>query len=94
MSWSAKCTWKPGHAGQRAGGRPDLRGEVGQRHEIVSEDGGLAREPVAGQLHAVAGVPGEANHDPVELLDGLGLGHGRGIAHAEEQRTGARSRRV
>ena len=63
-----------GDARQRAGGRADLRGEVRQRREVVPEDGGLAREPVAGELHAVAGVAGEADHDPLELLDRLGLG--------------------
>ena len=88
MSWSAKCTWNP-DAREGARGGADLRREVRERHEVVPEDRGLAREPVAGQLHAVAGVAGEADDDPLELLDGLRLGHGRGIAHAEAARTGA-----
>ena len=82
MSWSAKCTWKPETPGQRAGGRADLGREVGQRREVVPEDRRLAREAIAGELHAVAGVAGEADHDPFELLDGLRRGHSRGIADA------------
>ena len=72
-----------------ARGGADLRREVRERREVVPEDRGLAREPVAGQLHAVAGVAGEADDDPLELFDVLRLGHGRGIAHAEAARTGA-----
>ena len=83
MSWSAKWTWKPGDARQRAGRRADLGGEVGQRREVVPEDGGLAREAVAGQLHAVAGVAGEADDDPLELLDRLGSCDVSGIAASE-----------
>ena len=73
-------------ARQRAGRCADLGRKVGERRQVVPEDGSLAREPVAGELHAVARVAGEANHDPFELLDGLGLGHYRGIADAEEDR--------
>jgi hypothetical protein len=61
-----------GHARERARGRADLRREVGQRREVVPEHGRLAREAAAGQLHAVARVAGEPDHDVVELLDGLG----------------------
>ena len=65
---------EPGDARQRAGRRADLGREVGERREVVPEDRGLAREAVARELHPVAGVAGEADHDPFELLDGLGLG--------------------
>ena len=61
-----------GDAGQRAGGRADLGGKVGKRREVVAEERGLAREAAAGQLHAVAGVAGEADDDVLQLLDGLG----------------------
>ena len=56
-------------ARQRALGRADLGGEVGQRHQVVAERGRLLGEPVAGELHAVAGVAGEPDDDAVELLD-------------------------
>ena len=69
-----------GDARKRAGGRADLGGKVRQRGEVVSEDGGLAREAVPGQLHAVSGVAGEADHDPLELLDRFRLGYESGIA--------------
>ena len=69
-------------AGQRACGRTDLRREVGQRREVVPEEGRLAREAIARELHPVAGVAGEPDHDPFEVLDGLRRGHSRGIADA------------
>ena len=59
-------------ARQRALGGADLGREVGQRREVVAEGGRLLREPVAGQLHAVAGVACEPNDHAVELLDLLG----------------------
>jgi hypothetical protein len=59
-------------AGQRAGRSPDLSGEVGQRRQVVAEGGGLLGEPIAGQLHAVAGVARNSDDDTVELLDVLG----------------------
>ena len=71
-----------GHAGKRAGRRADLRREVGERREVVAEDGRLAREAIARELHAVTRVAGEPDHDPFEMLDGLGCAHGRGIADA------------
>ena len=51
--------------------RADLGGEVGQRRQVVAEARRLAGEPVAGQLHAVAGVAGEPDDDAVELDDAL-----------------------
>ena len=60
-----------GDARERAGRRADLGREVGQRREVVAEHRRLAREAVAGELHAVAGVAGEADDHLVELLDGF-----------------------
>ena len=71
-----------GHAWKRAGRSTDLRREVGKRREVVPEDGRLAREAVARELHPVAGVAGEPDHDPFEVLDGLAHSHVRGIADA------------
>ena len=56
-------------AGQRALRGADLGGEVRQGREVVAERRRLLGEPVAGQLHAVAGVAGEPDDDAVELLD-------------------------
>ena len=56
-------------ARQRAGRGADLGGEVGQRADVVAEDGRRAGELRAGELHAVAGVAGEADGHPLELLD-------------------------
>ena len=69
-------------AGQRACWRTDLCREVGQRREVVPEEGRLARETITRELHPVAGVAGEPDHDPFEVLDGLRRGHDRGIADA------------
>ncbi len=57
------------HAGQRAGRRPDLGREVGQRADVVAEDRRGARELGAGQLHAIARVAREPDGDAIELLD-------------------------
>ena len=70
MSWSAKWTWNPDTPGKRAGGRTDLGGEVGKRREVVAEDGRLAREAIARELHPVAGVAGEPDDDPFEVVGG------------------------
>ena len=72
MSVEREADLEARHAGQRAGRRPDLGREVGQRADVVAEDGGGPRELRPGQLHPVAGVAGEADRDPLELLD-LGL---------------------
>ena len=65
-----------GHPGQGAGRRPDLRGEVGQRRDVVAQLGSLGREPVTGELHTVAGIAGEPDDHPIQLTDLLG--HGKG----------------
>ena len=67
-------------AGQRARRGPDLGREIGQSREVVAEERRLAREAPAGQLHAVAGVTGEADDHLLELLDGLGHSSRTGIA--------------
>ena len=64
-------------ARQGARRRADLGGEVGQRRQVVAEGRRLAGEPVAGQLHAVAGVAGEPDDDAVELDDALHEATGR-----------------
>ena len=56
------------HPGERAGGRTDLGREVRQRREVVPEQRAGAGEAIAGELHAVAGVAGEADDDPIEAL--------------------------
>jgi hypothetical protein len=58
-----------GDAGQGAGGGPDLGGEVRLGGKVVAEVGGLLGEPVARQLHAVAGVAGDSDDYPVKLLN-------------------------
>ena len=60
-----------GDAGEGALGGADLRGEVGQRRQVVAHRRGLAREPVARELHPVPRVTGETDHHAVERLDGL-----------------------
>ena len=72
MSWSEKWIWKPETPGSEPAGRADLGREVGERREVVPEQRRLAREAAAGQLHAVAGVAGEADDHLFQLLDGLG----------------------
>ena len=61
-----------GDAGQRAGGRADLGREVGERREVVARQRRLGGEAAPRQLHPVARVPGEPDHDGVELLYRLG----------------------
>ena len=56
-------------AGERAGRRADLGREVGQRREVVAEHRGRVGEAAAGELHPVAGVAREADHDPLALFD-------------------------
>src|SRR5450755_3298650 len=56
-------------AGQRPGRSPDLGGEVRQRREIVADQGGGVGEAAPGELHAIAGVAGEANDHALAFLD-------------------------
>ena len=54
--------------GQCACGGPDLGGIVRLSRQVVAEKRCLRREPVAGELHAVAGVPGESDDDLFQAL--------------------------
>ena len=66
-----KLIWKPETPGSEPAGARISAGIVGQRADVVAEDGGGPGELGAGELHAVAGVAGEADGDAVELLDGV-----------------------
>ena len=61
-------------AGDRAGGRPDLGREVGLGRQVVAEHRRQLREPVADELHPVARVAREPDHDLVERLHSTGRG--------------------
>ncbi len=56
-------------AGQRALGRADLGWNVRDRADVVAEDSGRLGELRARELHAVAGVTGEADGYAVDILD-------------------------
>jgi hypothetical protein len=60
------------NAWQRPGRRANLRREVGQCRQVVSERCGFLSKPVTGQLHAVTGISGESDDDTVDLLDLFG----------------------
>ena len=60
-----------GDAGQGALGRADLGREVGQGRQVVAQRRGLGGEAVSRELHAVARVTCEPDHDSIEALDGL-----------------------
>ena len=64
-----------GDPGQGAGRSADLGGEVGERRQVVAQHRRRAGEPVAGQLHAVAGVAGEPHDGAFQSKRGLGYGH-------------------
>ena len=78
------------HPGQRARRGADLGGEVRQGRDVVAEHRGVGREPVPGELHAVAGVTREADDHAVERAD---LRHGRSCRqnHAVEPSSSWRS---
>ena len=61
-----------GDTRQRAGRRANLGGKVGERRDVVAEHRRLRGELRAGELHAVAGVAREADHDGLALLDDMG----------------------
>ena len=58
-----------GDAGERAGGRAYLGGEVGQGRDVVPDDGRSVGELRARELHAVAGVAGEAYGHGLDLFN-------------------------
>jgi hypothetical protein len=60
-----------GDARERPGRCADLRREVRQRREVVPHHRRLGGEAAACELHAVPGVPGEADHDAVQTFDAL-----------------------
>ncbi len=57
-----------GDSGDRAGRRANFCGEIRERREVVAEHRRAGGELGSGQLHAVTGVAGEADHDPIDLL--------------------------
>ena len=59
---AAEIDLERGNAEQRALRRADFRGEIGEGGQVVPRERGRQRELPTGQLHAVAGVAGEA-HD-------------------------------
>ena len=80
-----------GDARERAGRGADLGREVREGREVVAGERGGLGELGPGQLHAVAGVPGEADGDPLELLDRLlGSAHGARCSFAAPERGTAR----
>ena len=72
MSWSLKWIWKPETPGSEPAGARISAGKSGsvERSLPSSAVSLVKRDPV--ELHAVAGVAGEADDDAVDLLDGLG----------------------
>ncbi len=79
-----KAELKAADAGERAGGGANFGREVGERADVVAEDGRGVRELGARQLHAVAAVAAEADDYgfqrfgflPVQTLWGCRLGRG------------------
>ena len=59
----AEIDLEGGDAEQRALRRADLGREIGEGRQIVAGQRGRQRELPAGQLHAVAGIAGEADDD-------------------------------
>jgi len=84
MSWLLKWTWKPETPARVPAGARNLGGEVGQRADVVAEDGRGVGELGAGELHTVAGVARKTNRHRFQLFDGvpiagklqIGIGHG------------------
>ena len=69
MSVAGEVDLEAGDAGQGAGRGADLGGEVGEGADVVAEEGRGVGELRAGELHAVAGVAGEADGDGFDLFD-------------------------
>ena len=69
MSAVEKLIWKPDTPGSEPAGARISAGKSGQRADVVAEDGGRPGELGPGELHAVAGIAGEADRDPLEVLD-------------------------
>src|SRR6058998_2410736 len=71
----------PNFPEEGAGRGADLSGEVRQGRDVVAGPRRLGRELLARELHPVAGVPGEPDHGPIQLLQRLALGGGVGSTH-------------
>src|SRR5699024_4441137 len=56
------------HPRQRALRCPDLGREVRQSRQVVTECRGRLGEPIARQLHTIARIAGEPDHDTIQLL--------------------------
>ena len=67
----AEIDLEGGDAERRALRRADLGREIGEGREIVAGQRGRQGELAAGQLHAVAGVAGEADDDRFQRRVGL-----------------------
>ena len=61
------------HAGSEPAGARISAGKSGSVARSFPKSGRLAREAIARELHPVAGVAGEPDHDPFEVLDGLAV---------------------
>ena len=68
MSWSEMWTWKAETPASVPAGARISAGNSGSVARSLPSQRADAGEPVAGELHAVAGVAGEADHHPVERL--------------------------
>ncbi len=76
MSWSEMWTWNADTPAIVPAGARISAGKFGKVARSLPNTALDAGEAVAGELHAVAGVAGEADDDAVEL-DGAGLTLGR-----------------
>src|SRR6202022_4962284 len=65
-----------GDACHRARGGADLGGKIGEGGEVVAVQRDLAGELGAGELHAVAGIAGEADDRVLEIAGRLGARFG------------------
>ena len=72
MSWSAKWIWKPETPGSEPAGARISAGKSGSVERSLPRSAVSLVKRAAGQLHAVAGVAGEADDHLLELLDLLG----------------------
>jgi hypothetical protein len=63
MSWSAKCSWKPDTPGSEPAGARISAGKSGSVARSLPNWAVALVNRSAGELHAVAGVAGEADRD-------------------------------
>ena len=81
MSWSAKCSWNDETPGSVPAGARISAGKFGSVERSLPKAAVSGGEPVAGELHAVAGVTGEPDDDPVLLHDAGMVDGGVGGRH-------------